>query len=120
MASALRLGFSFFIVFGLMWASARVMRRRGFGSPINTPPHAEIQILDRKGVGKSAAIAVVRVGSKDIIVGITDNQVSNLGETEPDLFAELEAEVTRTSQLANGPTWTTLLNNVREKTVRKS
>jgi flagellar protein FliO/FliZ len=78
----LRIGFSLLVVFGLMWGLAKVARRplsgnRGTGT---------LAVLNRQQLSRGAAVAVVRVADKALILGVTDQQVSVLGETEPGLF----------------------------------
>lgn len=74
----LRIGFSLLVVFGLMWGLARVIRRplvghRGPGT---------LAVLHRTQLGRGSAVAVVQVADKALVLGVTDQQVSLLGETE--------------------------------------
>jgi len=74
----LRIGFSLLVVFGLMWVLAKVARRplggrRAAGS---------LSVLNRLQLTRGAAVTVVRAGDKALILGVTDQQVSLLGETE--------------------------------------
>jgi flagellar protein FliO/FliZ len=78
----LRISFSLLIVFGLMWALARLVRRplggkRGTGA---------LAVLSRQQLSRGAAVAVVQVHDKALILGITDQQVSLLGEADLDAF----------------------------------
>ncbi|HET9516750.1 MAG TPA: flagellar biosynthetic protein FliO [Actinoplanes sp.] len=80
----LRIGFSLLIVLGLMWGMAKLARRplsghRGAGS---------LSVLNRQQLGRASSIAVVRVGDKALIVGVTDVQVNLLGETDLLAFVE--------------------------------
>ena len=79
---ALRIGFSLLVVFGLMWGLARVARRgvsghRGSGS---------LSVLNRQQLSRGAAVTVVQVADKALILGVTEQQVSLLGETELAVF----------------------------------
>ena len=74
----LRIGFSLLIVFGLMWGLAKVARRplggnRGAGT---------LSVLHRTQLGRGSAVAVVQVADRALVLGVTDQQVSLLGETE--------------------------------------
>jgi flagellar protein FliO/FliZ len=73
----LRIAFSLLVVLGLMWGLAKVARRplvgRGAGA---------IAVLGRQQLSRAASLAVVRVGDRALILGVTDAQVSLLGETE--------------------------------------
>ncbi|OJF09870.1 flagellar biosynthetic protein FliO [Couchioplanes caeruleus] len=79
----LRIGFSLLVVFGLMWGLARVARRGGVGRR----GHGNLSILNRQSLSRGSSVAVVRVADKALILGVTDNQVSLLGETELAAFA---------------------------------
>ncbi len=79
----LRIGFSLLVVLGLMWGLARVIRRggvrRGTGS---------LMILNRQQLSRGSSVAVVRVADRALILGVTDVQVSLLGETDLTSFDE--------------------------------
>lgn len=72
----LRVGFSLLVVFGLMWAVARVVRR-----PLGSGrPHGQLAVLNRQQLTRGAAVHVVKVADRALILGVTDAQVSLLGE----------------------------------------
>ena len=79
------------IVLGLLWFAARMLRNRGIAPNVRKlAADARIEVIDRKGLSKNAAIAVVRVAGQHLIVGVTDHQITTLGiaddaafETEP-------------------------------------
>ena len=78
----LRIGFSLLIVFGLMWALARVVRRplggrHGAGS---------LSVLHRQQLSRGSSVAVVQVADKALVLGVTEQQVSLLGETDLTAF----------------------------------
>ncbi len=78
----LRIGFSLLVVFGLMWGLAKVAKRplsgnRGTGT---------LSVLNRQQLSRGAAVAVVRVADKAFVLGVTDQQVTMLGETELAMF----------------------------------
>ena len=78
----LRLALSMGAVLGLMWLAARLVRgpvTRGLGI---------VELLGRQQVGRGAAVAVLRVADRALVVGVTDTKVTLL--TEADLHA-LEA-----------------------------
>ncbi|MFI5493164.1 flagellar biosynthetic protein FliO [Actinoplanes sp. NPDC051859] len=79
---ALRIGFSLLVVLGLMWGLARIIRRGGMRSA-----HGNLAVLNRQALSRGSSVAVVQVADKALIVGVTDNQVSLLGETDLDAFA---------------------------------
>ena len=74
----LRIGFSLLIVLALMWGLAKVTRRpltgnRGTGS---------LAVLTRQQLSRASSVAVVQVADKAYVLGVTDAQVSLLGETD--------------------------------------
>jgi flagellar protein FliO/FliZ len=80
----LRIGFSLLVVFGLMWGLAKVARRplsgnRGSGT---------LSVLNRQQLARGAAVTVVQVADRALILGVTDQQVSLLGETDLDRFGK--------------------------------
>jgi len=86
----LRIGFSLLVVFGLMWGLARVARRGGVGKRGS----GALSVLNRQSLSRGAAVAVVRVADRALILGVTDTQVSLLGETDLEAF-EIEAKPPR-------------------------
>ncbi|HVU92203.1 MAG TPA: flagellar biosynthetic protein FliO [Jatrophihabitans sp.] len=64
-------------VLGVMWVIAR--RVRGSKGARATKL---IDVLGRQSLSRNASVAVVRVGDKALVVGVTDNQVSVLSETD--------------------------------------
>ena len=76
----LRIGFSLFVVLGMMWGLARVVRR-----PLSRG-HGALVVLNRQQLTRGAAVAVVRVANRAMILGVTDQQVSLLGEADVEDF----------------------------------
>ena len=129
-----RLVLSLAVVIGLMMVLAGVLRRRGVvvagpkGSPRAAAP-AEIEILGRKGLGRNAQVAVVRAAGSTYVLGITEQHITLLGEgTVPELPETVELdnpEGRRTGSPSITPSgavtaWTTMLEGMRERTVRRS
>lgn len=79
-----RLTISLAVVLGIVWLLARRVRKSGRGGG-----QGLIDVLGRQQLSRSASIAVVHVGDQALIVGVTDGQVSVLGQT--DLAAALAA-----------------------------
>jgi flagellar protein FliO/FliZ len=71
-------------VLGLMWLLARMSRK-----PLKARAAGPLAVLARQQLSRSSSVAVVRVGDKALVIGVTDTQVSLLGET--DLAAVTEA-----------------------------
>jgi flagellar protein FliO/FliZ len=128
----LRIGFSLLIVFGLMWGLARVVRRplggrHGTGS---------LSVLTRQQLGRGSAVAVVQVADRALVLGVTDQQVSLLGETDLEAFerhphehrkAAVEPDAVLPSGNPHGTldgsvlsprTWSSTLDFLRDRTTR--
>ncbi|GGK18037.1 hypothetical protein GCM10010124_08280 [Pilimelia terevasa] len=73
----LRIVFSLLVVFGLMWLMARMLRR-----PLGGRAAGQLAVLSRTQVTRGAAVAVVRVLDRALIVGVTEHQVNLLGEAD--------------------------------------
>lgn len=68
------------VVLGLVWALGRAARRRTLGGG----PQAEVTVVGRAALSRSASVAVVRVGSKAMVLGVTDSSVTLLGAVDPE------------------------------------
>ena len=76
----LRIGFSLLVVLGMMWGLARVVRR-----PLSRG-HGALVVLNRQQLTRGAAVAVVRVADRAMILGVTEQQVNLLGEADVEAF----------------------------------
>ena len=136
---ALRIGFSLLVIFGLMWGLARLVRR-----PMGSGRHHGplLAVLNRQQLSRGAAVTVVRVADRAIILGVTDQQVSLLGEADLEDFephhpahrdhlsiadGELElpdAHPGKASGRLDGSilsprTWTSTIDFLRDRTTRR-
>jgi len=91
---ALRVVFSLSVVLGLLWLIARVSSRRLRGSA----HQGLVRTLVRQPLGRGSSLAVVSVGERVLVVGVTEQQVNLLTELDP---SEVEVE-----QPADEPTGT--------------
>src|SRR5687767_13595728 len=74
-----------------MWGLAKVVRR-----PLAGRGNELLTVVARQQMSRSASVAVVRVADLALIVGITDNQVTLLGEANLDaLESEQPAPVAK-------------------------
>ena len=127
-----RLTVSLAVVLGLMVLVARVLRSRtSLGTARGRV--APIEVLARQGFGRSASVALVRAGGRALVIGVTDTHVTLLAEADPEaLVAGTPSPGTsgdgppgahRTALPAGdrpGPSWKATLEQVRERTVRRS
>ena len=143
MELVLRIGFSLAVIMGLLWGLARLVRRPLGGHRGSGP----LAVLDRHQLSRGAAVTVVRVADRAVILGVTDQQVSFLGEADLEAFAHHAPEhrdhiEVGTDRLPDGSaglppahptasrarldgsllsarTWTSTLDFIREKTSRR-
>jgi len=90
-----RLVASLAVVVGLLLVLARVAGRRFAGRA-----GAPIQVLHRQPLSRSSSVAMISVGSRVLLVGTTDHQVSLLTEVDPDDLDLPEPVVTDEVSLA--------------------
>ena len=121
----LRIGFSLLVVLGLLWVLAKVARR-----PLAGRGGGAIAVLARQQLTRGSTVAVVRVGDRALILGVTDGQVSLLGEADP---ASVDSPAPRRETVAlqdlpagrlNGSllspqTWSQTVQFLRDRTARR-
>jgi flagellar protein FliO/FliZ len=118
-----RLIFSLAVVIGLMWVAANVLRKRGFTGVASrrTTRGPQIELIARRPLGRNSSVAVVRVGDRSLVLGVTEQQVTNLGEVELDEIDVIEDNTRTVSSGPSGPAsaWTTMLEQMRNRTARR-
>ncbi len=72
-----RLLVSLAAVLGLMWVIARRVKRTGPARGTTL-----VDVLGRRQLSRTASVAVVRVGERALVLGVTDAQVTLIGETD--------------------------------------
>ena len=83
----IRLVASLAVVVGLMLLLARFVGKR-YGTRAGAP----VQVLHRQPLSRSSSVAVVTVGSRVLVVGTTDHQVSLLAELDPEELEVADVE----------------------------
>lgn len=83
----MRLIASLAVVVGLMLLLARLVGKR-YGARAGAP----VQVLHRQQLSRSASVAVITVGSRVLVVGSTDHQVSLLTELDPEELVDAELD----------------------------
>jgi flagellar protein FliO/FliZ len=117
----LRIGFSLLVVFGLMWVLAKAVRRPLGGRRAT----GSLSVLNRQQLTRGAALAVVRVGDKALILGVTDQQVSLLGEAELTDFEQPHPDpghrdpVQIDGSILAPRTWRATVTFLRDRTTRR-
>jgi flagellar protein FliO/FliZ len=126
----IRLVVSLGIVIALMVLATKVVRKRGYGGSAAAPARgassASVEVLARRGLSRNSSVVVVRAGGRNLVLGVSDNNVTLLSEAD-EAAVELElAEVipaprtgpSRGTQ-GSGSAWKALLDHMRERTVRR-
>ncbi|GAA0543812.1 hypothetical protein GCM10010172_26690 [Paractinoplanes ferrugineus] len=113
---------------GLMWALARVLRR-----PLSARrAHGSLAVLNHQQLTRNAAVTVVKVADRAFVLGVTETQVSLLGEAEVAAFERHEHEehvhldpdeLPGMHPAGDGRptprTWTSTLDLIRDRTSRR-
>lgn len=73
-----RVVFSLAVVLGLLWFIARSSSRR-FGGPARSL----VRVVARQPLARAASLAVVEVGDRVLVVGVSENGVRLLTEMDP-------------------------------------
>jgi flagellar protein FliO/FliZ len=143
----LRFGVAMIVVMGLLFFASSMLRKRGLMNPKSKAAGPNIELVARKGLGRNVQVAVVRTAGHQFVLGVTEHQVTLLAEEElsdiasldaiesfdsfEDLYESTEVITTpsgghRTSasngaqQFATpGQAWKTLLDGLRDRTVRR-
>jgi flagellar protein FliO/FliZ len=74
-----RVVLSLLVVLFLAVLAARFLRRSGLHGP-----GTGLRVLDRTGLSREASVAVVEVGGRALLLGVTAHGVSLLGELDPE------------------------------------
>lgn len=81
----LRLAVSLGVVLGLFWLVARTGAKKLGGS------RALLRVHGRQSLSRTASVAVVEVGSRVLVVGVSEGGVRLLTELDPEEIAQPEA-----------------------------
>lgn len=90
----LRVIVSLGLILGLCWGATWALKRRGTGR-IGFRNADQLEIVERRSLSKGAAVAIVRVGGEDFLIGVTDHNVALLERTGATASAATGATVGR-------------------------
>jgi flagellar protein FliO/FliZ len=130
----LRITFSLLVVLALMWGVARLARR-----PLSRRGTGTLTVLARQQLSRGASVAVLRVVDRALVLGVTDQQVTLLGEADLDEVERQQAPPVRAARPAAGAAglngrlgsrpdgaaaprrgWSRAVEYLRERTERRS
>jgi flagellar biogenesis protein FliO len=136
-----RLVLSMAVVMGVMWGAAQLLKRRqgkfaqvpgtGAGRKAARRPKQEapFDIVYRKPLGKGACVALVEAPGRRLLIGVTEQSVTLLGELPsqrvPDFSAGAEEPIGGAGMAAldgadrPDTAWKLVLDSLRERTVRR-
>lgn len=125
-----RLLLSMIAVIAVMAIAARVLRNRKIpgtgglrlGNLSSSTNRSVVEVISRHGVTRHASVAVVRAGEKTFMLGVTEQQISLITELDETQLVDIQrtdVDIDADSNLASGQSWTGLLTQVRERTVRR-
>ena len=108
------------LTFGLLFLTLKLVARvNGRGLRVRTSAGAPrpVELVGRTSLGRSASVALVRMGERCFALGVTEQKVNVLSEVEIDLTpppppAGTQGPVVR-------PSWRELVESLRERTVRR-
>ena len=115
-----RLAVSMVIVFGLMALAARVLRRRGLSGSRGSAATGRIEVLARQGLGRTSSVQLVRVAGRTLVLGVTEANVTVLGEADPLVLAAEQALLAEPDEPAQVPGWGPLLEALKDRTARRT
>ena len=97
--AVLRLLVSLGAVLALLVVLARYAAKRGLGGAGTGRGPVTLDVLSRRALGKASSVQVVQVGSRVMVLGVTDRSVSVLTELSEAELAQPEAAQTEAAQL---------------------
>ncbi|MQA34534.1 FliO/MopB family protein [Modestobacter roseus] len=139
----IRLVLSLAFVAAVLLFAARIAKKKGLGQATGV-----IEVVSRQRMGRASSVSVLRVAGRVLVVGSTEEQVTLLAELEDEELQtalaaqprpqavtadgetrELPARVPAMARTSSGPlagsvldrsTWTTAVQELRDRTVRRS
>jgi flagellar biogenesis protein FliO len=114
------------VVLFLVWALSRLARRGqagGYAKRVGVPDRTRLEVLGRKSLSRTASVAIVRVGKRDLVVGVTPQSVTLISElpvSELEPAGELLVDTPWTAESRQTPmAWDATISKLRELTVRR-
>jgi len=80
------------VILGIIALASRILRGKAASSRFLTRQNAPLMVMGRQTLGKGVSVAVVRVGSRAFVLGVTQNGVRRIAEVEPDEIGTSETD----------------------------
>lgn len=93
LALILRMVASLAVVLAVMGLIARVLRRSGAPAAMRRGAGGGIQVLARRGLSRTSSLSLVRVGDRELLIGVTPHTIRTLADLGADLEAGREESV---------------------------
>jgi len=123
------------VVLAVMAGAAAVLKRGGFGGAgaggtgRGRAKHS-VEVLGRVTLGRNASVTVVRVGSRALVLGVSEQTVTLLTETDPAELADPSGTSSNTDPESPGTAapggfrpassaWKAVVEQLRNRTVRR-
>lgn len=105
------------LVMGLLFVTLRLVGR--VNGRTGSRPGDPVRVVSRSALGRRASLVVVRVGARQLVLGVTEQCVNVVTEVAAAGDPEEEAAPAGTPAAGEHPSWRELLETVRERTVRR-
>lgn len=125
LGALLRVGLSLAVIAAMVWLAGRIALRRGAVRPSG----AGMTVVARRSLGRRASLVVVEAGGRQLLVGVTEQQVSLVAELdrperlpEPSMEPTIEVAEGEPIDLRphRGPGTGGIVASLRELTVRRA
>lgn len=103
---------------------ARRSQNGSFAKRVGAPAGARLEVLGRKSLSRTTSVAIVRVGERNLVVGVTPQSVTLISdipidELEP-AVRKLQADAPWRAESRQTPmAWDATISKLRELTVRR-
>ncbi len=116
------------VVLFAVWGLSRLARRTqsgGFAKKAGAASGARLELLGRRSLSRTTSVAIVRVGERNLVVGVTPQSVTLISEIPT---SELQSDVAdllptdtpwRAESRQTPMAWDATISKLRELTVRR-
>jgi len=117
----LRVVLSLGVVLGLLAAAAKFAGRRGLATA-GPRAVAKVEVVARHGLGRNSSVVVVRAMERALVLGVTETSVTLLADADAGVLVvdEPVAPGAPPGMVDRPSAWKVALEQVRERTVRRS